>query len=212
MDKTKDSASLWTGSFGDEYTVRNSQVPNRRAFWETITLKYLTDQKPVDPEHLDVQKPKKVIEVGCNIGANLKYLAELAPWAYLLGTDVNALALEAVNDRKITTMQANLFKMPWYFMHVFDLVVCIGVLVHTLDEELDDAIRAVFRLSRKHVLIGEYWAQEWTPIPYHGYENALRKGPFDHRIAAVAHKLPIETGFLDKGDGFDRVTWWMYKV
>ena len=58
---------LWRGSFGREYTDRNADAGEKRArFWRNILSEF-----PVS----------SVLEVGCNLGANLR-------WATLRGADL----------------------------------------------------------------------------------------------------------------------------
>ena len=76
---------LWRGEFGNAYTERNSEAgTGRKAFWDTLLSKHSV---------------RRVLEVGCNIGANLQWIApHLAPGdAY--GIDINQEALTRLRDR-----------------------------------------------------------------------------------------------------------------
>src|SRR5262245_47560548 len=70
---------LWGGAFGDAYVDRNQAVVDHRGpFWQQITAEF-----PV----------RRVLEVGCNIGANLRWLAQLLRPSDVFGIDVNDKAL-----------------------------------------------------------------------------------------------------------------------
>ena len=52
---------VWAGEFGNAYSSRNADAgAGRNAFWDMLVSKY-----PV----------QRVLEVGCNTGANLRWIA-----------------------------------------------------------------------------------------------------------------------------------------
>src|SRR5687767_2230098 len=70
---------LWKGDFGDAYVERNKQAAAVRApFWRSL---------------LEAHPVSRVLEVGCNLGANLTWIAEKVPATSVYGVDVNASAL-----------------------------------------------------------------------------------------------------------------------
>lgn len=196
---TPNTADLWAGEFGNEYIKRNSNVPDRSEFWNRIMQRY---------------KPRTVLEVGCNIGHNLRFIKAAVPKAELHGVDVNeeALAILRASLPGINAAKASATDLP-YDDGSMDMVVSVGLLIHlTKDADLERAIEEMFRVANEYVLVAEYWAPEWTPIPYHGYVNALRKGPFDKFIKGVTGKSYWAAGHLEAKDGFDRVNFWVYPV
>src|SRR4051794_37062316 len=81
-DETLESGrleALWKGDFGDAYTERNAGAADRRQpFWTAL---------------LDEFPCSRVLEVGCNLGANLKWIsAKVAP-SEVYGIDINESAL-----------------------------------------------------------------------------------------------------------------------
>ena len=63
---------IWAGEFGNKYTKRNLQESEDRKIWWD--------------KFLDRWNPGSVLEVGCNAGLNLRYVAEKVPsW----GVDIN---------------------------------------------------------------------------------------------------------------------------
>ena len=71
--------ALWQGNFGDEYTARNAAAAEGRLpFWDELLA------------CIEVQR---VLEVGCNLGANLRWLAGLLPPHQVYGIDINNTAL-----------------------------------------------------------------------------------------------------------------------
>src|SRR4030042_6924152 len=85
---------LWNGEFGDAYVERNRTVGDHRGpFWESLIKEF---------------PAKSVLEVGCNLGGNLKWIASLLPPQNVYGVDINLKALselrkllpEVNSDRK----------------------------------------------------------------------------------------------------------------
>src|SRR5207302_4967319 len=78
---------LWQGEFGDASVDRNSAAGEvRESFWQALLAEY-----PV----------RNVLEVGCNLGANLQWVAKSVPANHVYGIDVNQKALEELNARKL---------------------------------------------------------------------------------------------------------------
>lgn len=193
----ENTVELWAGEFGNEYIVRNSNLPDRGVFWSRIMKRY---------------KPESVLEVGCNIGHNLKFIRRALPRAEIHGCDVNeeALAILRAQQPGFFTACADVKDLP-YDRKSFDMVVCVGVLIHvTNDKDLIKAISEIFRVAKYYVLVAEYWSYDWEMIPYHGYENALRKGPFDKLLRNMG-KI-VDSRHLDAKDGFDRVHYWLLSL
>ena len=69
--------ALWAGEFGDQYVERNRMAgDNRGPFWTSI---------------LDRTQPRSILEVGCNVGGNLRWI--VGNDRRVVGVDVNAGAL-----------------------------------------------------------------------------------------------------------------------
>src|SRR5215218_7734058 len=76
---------FWSGEFGDDYAARNVDAWKQRGpFWRDVLAR------------IDVAT---VLEVGCNVGANLHWLAQLVPPGGVFGVDVNEEALEQARAR-----------------------------------------------------------------------------------------------------------------
>jgi SAM-dependent methyltransferase len=75
---------LWSGDFGDDYVERNRAASEgRRPFWEHV---------------LGSLEVESALEIGCNVGGNLRWLAELLTPDVVAGVDVNERALEVVRS------------------------------------------------------------------------------------------------------------------
>src|SRR4029079_8650918 len=77
--------ALWSGEFGNEYVDRNLSAYDRRGeFWLPL---------------MDELQPQSVLEVGCNVGGNLQWIAQRVDSTRVTGVDVNAKALRLLDQR-----------------------------------------------------------------------------------------------------------------
>jgi pseudaminic acid biosynthesis-associated methylase len=189
--------ALWQGNFGDEYTARNAAASDGRLpFWKDL---------------LSSIEVNRVLEVGCNLGANLRWLATLLPPNQLFGIDINNTALAQLR-REVPTVNAiwsTARSLPFRDAF-FDLVFTTGVLIHQPQASLPEVMSEIVRCSRRYVLAGEYHADQLTEVPYRGQEGALFKLDFGAQYLARFPELKlVKKGFLPRGSGWDDVTWWL---
>src|SRR5690349_13913089 len=155
-DQTTRLEALWAGDFGDAYIERNKDAETgRRSFWE---------------EQLGRLGVTSVLEVGCNIGGNLRWIAEILGPENVAGVDVNEKAPELLRER-VPGVDARLARgaeLP-FEDGAFDLVFTTGVLIHQDPATtLEPMMREIVRVSGRYVIAGEYYADELTEVPYRG--------------------------------------------
>ena len=189
--------ALWSQTFGDEYTVRNDKDYRPRAeFFRNLLLRYPAE---------------KILEVGCNQGMNLDIMNGVSPGFYC-GCDVNASAVRMCRAKHpdLNVVCCSGYATP-FRDGFFDLVFTCGVLIHQHPNEVGRMMEEVVRVSGKYVLAMEYAAEAFEEIPYRGQKEALFKGPYGEIYKSFGFSL-AETGFLSREQGFDSVTYWMFKV
>jgi pseudaminic acid biosynthesis-associated methylase len=192
---------LWAGEFGDEYTERNRDAETgRRAFWE---------------RQLQALGAHSALEVGCNMGGNLRWIAELLGAENVAGVDVNGKALEMLRERVpgVDAREASGARLPFEDAS-FDLVFTMGVLIHQDPQsQLEPMMREIVRCSRRFVIAGEYHADELTEVPYRGQEGALFKQDFGALYQRLFGELELlDSGFLSEGEGrWDDLTYWVFE-
>jgi pseudaminic acid biosynthesis-associated methylase len=192
--------ALWAGEFGDDYVGRNRAAgKGRRPFWE---------------ERLAALDVGSALEVGCNVGANLHWLAELLGTEKVAGVDVNERALEILRARVpgIDARRATARELP-FDDGAFDLVFTTGVLIHQPPDELPRVMDEIVRCSRRYVLCGEYRADDLEEVPYRGQEGALFRHDYGrlYRERHPSLRL-VEEGFLPRADGvWDDITYWVFE-
>jgi pseudaminic acid biosynthesis-associated methylase len=194
-------SELWAGSFGDDYAQRNAEADRgRRPFWQA-TIERLA--------------PVSALEVGCNVGGNLLWLAEILGAENVAGVDVNERALAAARERVpgADLRLASALELPFADAS-FDLVFTTGVLIHQSSGDLPSVMSEIVRCSRRHVLCGEYFGDEETEVPYRGERGALFRRDYGGLYARAHPELRlVHEEFLTRGpqSSWDDVTVWVFE-
>ena len=189
--------ALWDGEFGEAYIDRNrAAAEHRRPFWEA---------------QLAARPVRRVLEVGCNTGANLTWLVGKVDEVY--GIDVSRKALAAVRR---TLPDVNAVHAPGRSLPFrdawFDLVFTMGVLIHQPPQSLPLVMSEIVRCSSRYVLCGEYFAEEPTEVPYRGQTGALFKRDFGALYQELFPELELrDKGHLSRAEGWDDVTYWVFE-
>lgn len=200
MKQTK-QLKYWQGQFGEAYIKRNSDLTffeKRKDFFSSLLKK-----------HSDI---KSILEVGCSIGGNLYILQNVNQALVLTGIEPNITASIIAKKLipKVKIINASIFDSK--IKSKFDLVFTSGVLIHIANKDIKHALQKIHTASRKYLLTIEYFAERRQSIPYRDLTDALFKRPFDKEWLAVDPKLQlVNSGFLDKSQGFDNCHWWLYQ-
>ena len=191
---------LWSGDFGDAYVDRNrSAGENRQIFWNAV----LNEFSPI----------RNVLEVGCNLGANLRWFAGPILPQEVYGVDINLKALSELRRDypNFNSLWSQARELPirdrW-----FDLVFTMGVLIHQPDSTLPLVMSEIVRCSRRYVLCGEYYAEETTEVAYRGQAGALFKRNYGRLYKELHPELVLrKEGFLSRAEGWDDITYWVFE-
>jgi pseudaminic acid biosynthesis-associated methylase len=189
--------ALWQGNFGDEYTLRNTETADERLpFWRDV---------------LTGIEVERVLEIGCNLGSNLKTLSTLLTPRNVYGIDVNESALAKVRASMpaVNPIWSKARELPFRDRY-FDLTFTTGVLIHQPPDTLPDVMSEIVRCSRRYVLAGEYFAEQMTEVPYRGNQGALFKADYGGLYLQRFPELKlVRKGFLPLDGVWDDVTWWL---
>ncbi len=190
---------LWAGDFGESYTERNAAAGDRRGpFWSSLFAKYPSS---------------RVLEVGCNLGTNLRWICQHVPACEVCGVDISPHALERLRSSLPTVnavwapARSLPFRDGW-----FDLVFTAGVLIHQPEATLPLVMLELVRCSRRYVLCMEYFAERSVAVPYRGQAGAL----FKRNYGGIYQELSPELTLLEKGEltrmqGWDDITYWLFQ-
>lgn len=192
--------NLWAGDFGNEYLQRNIAAGEGRApFWHDLLNEF-----PV----------KNVLEIGCNVGPNLGWIAQNVPEHHIFGVDINVQALAELRRRLpgVNALFSPARILP-FRDRFFDMVFTTGVLIHQPLETLPLVMAEIVRCSKRYVLCGEYASDQLEEIPYRGYRGALFKRDFGGLYQELFPELTLrKTGFLARAQGgWDDVTYWLFE-
>jgi len=190
---------LWAGDFGHAYSERNVAAgTGRNGFWDALLSKY-----PV----------RRVLEVGCNTGANLQWIAPHLLPGNAYGIDINHEALARLRERvpDVSAVASTARELP-FRDRWFDLCFTTGVLIHQPESTLPLVMAEIVRVSRRFVLCGEYYAPQTVEVPYRGMHGALFKRDYGSLYGELFPELRlIDQGILGRAEGWDDITWWLFE-
>jgi pseudaminic acid biosynthesis-associated methylase len=200
MSEAERLEQLWGGDFGDDYVDRNMQAyATRGEFW-TPLMRELA--------------PGSVLEVGCNVGGNLQWIAEAIGPHACHGIDVNEKALAVLAERHpaVHAHFGSARELP-FGDRSMEFVFTQGVLIHQPEESLPVVMDEIVRVASKWVLCGEYYGDATIEVRYRGTDGALFRRDYG---GIFAERYPddltlVRQGFLGKDDGWDDVTWWLFE-
>ena len=189
---------VWEGEFGRAYTDRNA------IDWRTRLGAF---------QHmLNGLQVQRVLEVGCNHGSNLRALVELLKeGSEVIGVEPNKYALERARkaNTKAGILYGNAFDLPFKDGY-FDLAFTAGVLIHIALGDLPTAMAEIYRVTKRYLLVIEYFAEEETVIHYRGRDDLLWKRDFLKHYRGQFPDLDlVRSGYWRPEDGFDRTHWWL---
>jgi pseudaminic acid biosynthesis-associated methylase len=179
MSLATDQLAAWTSEFGRSYTDRNTMTVEAmdRAFQLQLGVrKSDLYRELVGPA---VLPGGRVLEVGCNIGLQLRLLQVANPTLELHGVEPQRYALDRARELSpsLTFHQGTAFALP-FSDACFDLVMTHGVLIHIDPRHLDRALREIHRVAGRLILCHEYFAPAPTEVRYRGQGGLLWKTDF----------------------------------
>lgn len=165
---TSEQEEWWAGEFGNNYIGRNRSdqllASNLQFFARALRATHSIES---------------CLELGSNIGMNLRALQLLFPTCRLSAIEINKTAVEelrrlvpiaevfngAIQDYPITDFR-------------YDLVLSKGVLIHLNPDALPETYDKMHGASKRYVLIAEYYNPSPVAISYRGHKNKLFKRDF----------------------------------
>jgi pseudaminic acid biosynthesis-associated methylase len=167
----------WTSKFGEEYLFRNPS--NLRELNQLYLNNFGITRSSINKEFLeDIDKKIKILEVGTNIGTQLRALQEDG-FNNLTGVEVSEKALEEAKRlaKDVDFIKASVLDLP-FNEDDFDLVLTNGLLIHIHPRDLQKAIDEIYRTSKRYIWCYEYFSEECEEIEYRNNKNLLWKNNF----------------------------------
>tara|TARA_B100001778_G_scaffold327026_1_gene324478 strand:+ start:594 stop:1214 length:621 start_codon:yes stop_codon:yes gene_type:complete len=202
MSYDTEQESFWAGKFGTNYIDRNSGedllASNLNFFSKALK---------------QTKKITSCIELGANIGMNLKALKLLYPGLNIDAVEINkqaCLELEKVVG-KTHTFNKSIFDFNSKLK--YDFVLIKGVLIHINPDRLSNVYKKLYQLSNRYILIAEYYNPSPVTISYRGHNDRLFKRDF---AGEFLNKFPnlnlVDYGFIyhrDQNFPQDDITWFL---
>lgn len=195
--------AAWTTEFGREYTDRNPISVDKmdREFGEYcgVGRKSNLFRQFLPPERLS---SARVLEVGSNVGVQLKILQTVNPKVELYGLEPMEYAIRKgrVYHGDIQFTQGNAFEIP-FNDNSFDVVMTNTVLIHIHPADLPRALSEIHRVTRRFIHFHEYYAPALTSVNYHGHGELLWKADFMQRYLDLFPQLTtVDVRYLNYAD------------
>lgn len=193
---------FWAGDFGTAYIDRNAG--------ELLLASNL---------HFFSQALRRAgtlaccLELGANIGMNLRALRLLHPAATLKAAEINPTAANVLGEflGPEHVFCGSIFDYP--VEETFDLVLVKGVLIHVNPDMLPSVYEIIHRASSRLILIAEYYNPSPVAIPYRGHTDRLFKRDFAGELLDAYGDLALlDYGFTyrrDRAFPQDDINWFL---
>jgi len=198
--------AFWAGEFGNAYISRNEASPEVLAGQEAFFLRALNKANPA---------PASIIELGSNIGINLRALRRLYPQARQTCVEINAQAVErlradGIGDEVIHDSILNFTPTCRY-----ELALIKGVMIHLNPDFLPAVYRKLADCSARHVLIAEYYNSRPEEIVYRNHRGRLFRRDFGGEFMDACPEFTlVDYGFSyyrDLRELQDDITWFLFE-
>ncbi len=195
--------TFWREEFGDEYVRRNDDdavvAANTRLFAQVLSR---------------TEGVSSVLELGANIGMNLRALDRLLPTARLDAVEINHSAAERLRAwGRATVHKGSLVDVE--LDGRWDLTFVKGVLIHLHPDLLPTAYDRLHAASSRYVLVAEYYNPVPVSVDYRGHAERLWKRDFAGELMERHGDLElVDYGFVYRRDPafpLDDVTWFLMR-
>lgn len=194
--------AFWAGEFGTDYVSRNRSdqllASNLQFFSRALAR---------------AGRVSSCVELGANIGMNLKALQLLYPGIMAKGVEINA---DAARELALLVGEANVANrsiFEWQPEGPADLALIKGVLIHLNPEMLPVAYDRLHAASGRYILVAEYYNPAPVAISYRGHDDRLFKRDFaGEMLDRFADLRLIDYGFSYRRDPAfpqDDITWFL---
>ena len=177
--------AFWAGSFGNEYIGRNkgaSLLSGKLNLFNKVLAR--------------TSAISSLLELGANIGLNLRALNQLLPKADLSAVEINAKAVQELNSWGVAKVYQESI-LTFSPTKKWDLVFTCGVLIHINPDMLPTVYDLMYKVSGRYIAVIEYFNPTPVAIPYRNHENKLFKRDF---AGEILDKFPdlrlVDYGFI----------------
>jgi len=175
-DKTE-QMKQWSEEFGKEYTDRNYMGDSN--FDDLYRKRFGVSRSQLNDEFLSsLDKNLRILEVGCNIGIQLRILQNQG-FTNLWGIEISEYALDIARKetKNMNLVLGSALDLP-FKDGFFDLVFTSGVLIHISPDDVGKAVDEIYRVSNKFIWGLEYFSEQYETVEYRGNKDLLWKNNF----------------------------------
>jgi pseudaminic acid biosynthesis-associated methylase len=192
---------FWAGEFGNDYIERNNS--GKRLAAKTAMLARMLAR---------VTGVRSILELGANVGLNIRALRTLLPDARLEAVEINEAAYQELTQ--IPDVIAHHTSLLDHRQTVpVDFSFTIGVLIHLNPDVLPSAYQVLYESSSRYIAISEYYNPSPIELPYRGHSGRLFKRDFAGEMMTRYSDLRlIDYGFVYHRDPMfpgDDLTWFV---
>jgi len=199
---TTPQEEFWAGEFGSEYIGRNDSnqllASNLNFFTKALNK---------------TGRITSCLELGANIGMNLKALQMLYPSIKLKAAEINPDAAQLLGGLvgEENVYLGSIFDYP--VVEKVELTLIKGVLIHINPEMLNAVYEKLYQASKRFILVCEYYNPSPIAITYRGHADRLFKRDFAGEMLENYPDLRlINYGFAyhrDPAFPQDDITWFL---
>lgn len=200
-DYKTEQEKFWAEEFGDDYLARHEDealVTNNVGFWTPL----LTRTTGV----------KRILELGCNAGLNLRALNRIDSRFDMTGYEINAQTAKRCAEYGVATVKNQSILEPLEEPEQFDLTFTKGVLIHINPDHLTDVYDNLVAHSRRYVAVCEYYNPSPVEISYRGHGGRLFKRDFAGEVMDRHGLRLVDYRFVYRRDPAypqDDTTWFL---
>ena len=203
MTARNEQEIFWSTEFGDEYIARNQaatlEASNTIAFAEMLRRAHGVNS---------------ILELGANIGMNMRAIRHLMPSVSLNGVEINKKACDQLGALPGVTAHHSSIA-DFAPAKQYDLVFTKGVLIHINPEQLPTVYRKMVELSSQWIVICEYYNPAPQEIKYRGHSGKLFKRDFCGELMDIEPSLKlVDYGFFYHRDSVapqDDLNWFLLR-
>ncbi|MGD1900734.1 MAG: pseudaminic acid biosynthesis-associated methylase [Geitlerinemataceae cyanobacterium] len=193
---------FWAGKFGDDYIDRNRGADllarNVSLFQKTLNC---------------TQAFGSCLELGANIGMNLRALQVLYPGQDQHAVEINKIAVEELSRILPDENIHHTSILDFVPTRTWGLVLIKGVLIHVNPEYLEEVYRLLYSSSSQYILMCEYYNPIPVTVSYRGNSDRLFKRDFCGEFMDLYPNLRLaDYGFIYRRDPKfpqDDFTWFL---
>lgn len=193
---------FWAGDFGKDYIGRNKSQELLAS-----NLKFFSSALKHAPKILSC------LELGANVGMNLRALQLLYPKIALRGVEINPDAANTLGEflGVDKVFQGSIFDCS--VEEKSDLLLIKTVLIHINPDMLNAVYEKMYQASSRYILICEYYNTTPVTISYRGHNNRLFKRDFaGDMLGSYSDLTIVDYGFAYHGippHMNDDITWFL---